>query len=707
MDAQALRVLVLNDAAISQHPDEVFKVWPTDRDQDAFRAAMDDAVAAPEQLATSRIAQAHAYFVAETTDWAEADADPDGAAARLNALVRALRDHLKLVVIDLEPGDNAQVIFETLNHRGAPLLAADLIKNLVFQISQAQGGDVHRLYARYWKPFDGDSWRELVAQGRLYRPRVDVFLNHWLTMKLLREVPADRIFSEFRDYVTQASSTIDAILAELAADAAVYEKLDQLPVGSVAGIFHYRIVRALDSSVVSPFLMWLLRWTPEQLPLEQQHKALRSLESWMIRRPLTRASLKDLNRMVAELLCELDRHGPEAAGDTVEAVLAGQKADSRYWPDDKALARVLTDEPLYKSLTRPRLRMILEALEDSLRGRLGEGQPCPRGLTVEHVMPQAWREHWDYGLDPVAALHRDRALHRLGNLTLVNGRLNPALSNRPWSDYEAVAKGLAGPGKRGYLLRHSELKLNATLVADHDGIWSDTDIADRTRDLLDRIARIWPCPEGLAQPDRQQERVSRTIATDGSLAAEASETDDSAPSHTGKYRALWQWLLNQDADEIELGFADVEQILDIALPASARHRFLRGTGTGALPSGGPFVTQAGKRHESTSSRNGWFSSAKSAVAQAKRLMSRSTILRSRRIRTAKSQPTGRPRRTRLLLVWTPTRTAQTWRTVRGTRPCPRPRIQVLSSFWSGRSTRRWSTSTGVPGSRPATTRPCS
>jgi hypothetical protein len=33
MDAQALRVLVLNDPQIAQHPDEVFKVWPTDRDQ--------------------------------------------------------------------------------------------------------------------------------------------------------------------------------------------------------------------------------------------------------------------------------------------------------------------------------------------------------------------------------------------------------------------------------------------------------------------------------------------------------------------------------------------------------------------------------------------------------------------------------------------------------------------------------------------------
>ena len=91
-------------------------------------------------------------------------------------------------------------------------------------------------------------------------------------------------------------------------------------------------------------------------------------------------------------------------GSTPLAVLARQRR----------LPGALRDEPLYKSLTRPRLRMVLEALEDSLRSNLGEGQPCPRSLTVEHVMPQAWRDHWDEGLDPVAALQRDRIVHSPG-----------------------------------------------------------------------------------------------------------------------------------------------------------------------------------------------------------------------------------------------------------------------------------------------------
>ncbi len=54
-DAQALRVLVLNDDIVIKEPDEVYKVWPTDRDQDAFRAAMDNNATPTGDLANSRI----------------------------------------------------------------------------------------------------------------------------------------------------------------------------------------------------------------------------------------------------------------------------------------------------------------------------------------------------------------------------------------------------------------------------------------------------------------------------------------------------------------------------------------------------------------------------------------------------------------------------------------------------------------------------
>ena len=259
MDAQALRILVVNDPAIAQHPDEVFKVWPTDRDQEAFRAVMDDNVEPTGELAIAGVVEAHTFFVEAISDWALVDGDIDERHQRLHALTVALRDQLKLVVIDLEPGDNAQVIFESLNYRGARLLAADLMKNLLFQQAMNQGADhaaVRQLYDRYWHNFDEDWWLKEVRQGRLNRPRIDMFMQYWLTMKLHKEVAADRIYDDFRKLtLSPPAPPVVKLMAEMNADAKTWEKLEEAPPSSVEGTFRDRILRALDSTVVAPFLL--------------------------------------------------------------------------------------------------------------------------------------------------------------------------------------------------------------------------------------------------------------------------------------------------------------------------------------------------------------------------------------------------------------------------------------------------------------------
>lgn len=556
MDSQALQVLVENNSMMAQQPDEVFKVWPTDRDQSAFRAAMDNDVVVPSALSGSRIAQAHAFFLDSIENWAEVTGDPDKASQRLSALTHALRDHLRLVVIDLEPGDNAQVIFETLNHRGSPLLASDLVKNLVFQVATQQGLDVHVLYADHWRDLDSDYWRQLVAQGRLYRPRIDVFLNRWLTMKLLREVPSDRVFTDFRDHiVASGQDNMTGLLAEIASDARLHSQMEKLPLSTPEGRFYYRVLKAMDTQVVGPLLLWLLRFSEDELPSVQRFKALRSIESWLVRRALCRLTTKDHNRVFLELLRELSERGPAVAGDATEDFFKAQSSETRYWPNDDALAASLQDEPLYKSLARARMRMILEALEDASRGPLGEGQSCPLDLTIEHVMPQGWREHWGSDIvgDEIAGMRRDRLVQTLGNLTLVNDRLNPTLSNRPWSEPEAQARGLSG-GKRSFLLGHSQLNLNAEIVAANESEWTEEDVAERTLRLAGLIETIWPCPTDAVQAVSTRSQQNRSDAV----------------SIAGKYDALGDWLSAQDDTDLRLTFAEVEEILGFELPDSAR-----------------------------------------------------------------------------------------------------------------------------------------
>ncbi len=502
IDASALRVIVENDGALAANADHAFKVWPTDRDQEAFRTAMSDGPRPSGDLAKSKIASCHAYFLQVVREWSQVDESSPQAKQRLAALTTALREKLRLVVIDLEPGDNAQVIFETLNHRGAPLLAADLVKNLLFQVAAAQGLDVETLYSSHWRALDGEYWRQMVARGRRFEPRIDVFMQRWLVMNLRKDVPTDRVFTEFRDSIlAKHDANIASLFKEIAADAEAHKAWEKLPEDSVPGRFHYRVIRALDTQVVAPVFLWLTRHRSEEMPDEQRDLALRSIESWLVRRALIRATSKDYNNAMIDLLRALDLGGPAAAGDTTEQFLKDQSAESRYWPSNERVAAALADERIYKTMTRPRLRMILEVLEDDLRDP-EEGQHAPRGLTIEHVMPFAWREHWGDGVvdDPVAAQRRDRLVQTLGNLTLVTGGLNPALSNRPWTDAEAVDRGLGSKGKRDYLLERSALKLNAALVHQNQALWSEERIQQRTKDLSDRLCAIWPCPADAVQP---------------------------------------------------------------------------------------------------------------------------------------------------------------------------------------------------------------
>ena len=114
-----------------------------------------------------------------------------------------MKQDTTLVVIDLDENDDAQEIFETLNALGAPLLPADLVKNYLFHLAEAKGENSEKLYHRYWEKFDSGKsyWRQEVRQGRLKRARLDLFLNHYLTMMKGEEVIISQMFLNYRDLI--------------------------------------------------------------------------------------------------------------------------------------------------------------------------------------------------------------------------------------------------------------------------------------------------------------------------------------------------------------------------------------------------------------------------------------------------------------------------------------------------------------------------
>lgn len=393
---------------------------------------------------------------------------------------------LQLVVIDLSTDDDAAVIFETLNARGTPLQQSDLVKNYALQAAATAGIDEKKVHAEHWAGLEVDWWQQEVRQGRLYRPRLDILLAHWLVMRTAAEVQSHEVFLRFRAYVEETGRPIDEVLSDVARVAEVYRRIEVRDTTLGLDEFLYRW-QTIEAGVATPVVLWLV--TEPGIASQDRDRSLLAVESFLVRRMACRLTTKDYNRLFIDVIERL-RSDPTLAGDPVVSYLAGQSADAREWPDDGQLAAAFGELPLFRLLTRGRLRLLLEAVEGAMRGPLAETRQVPRDLTIEHVMPQSWSAHWSPPArdDRDAHLLRGRLLHSIGNLTLVNRRLNPTLSNAAWAH------------KQGALDEHSVLHLNKRLLRGYrDRDWNEEGIRERGAVLAGYAARVWPSAAELAK----------------------------------------------------------------------------------------------------------------------------------------------------------------------------------------------------------------
>jgi len=544
--AESLEELILNKSSRFAGKRERFKLWPSQADRDAFAHAMDPSF---EWSGDHRIIDAHEFFAKEAERWIAGTPDDDDVrppgtqALRVEALSSTLQDRLVLVAIDLTGHDDSQLIFETLNDRGTPLLKADLIKNWVFRKGEELAADVSSWAEKHWADFDTVWWRTEVTQGRLTRSRVDIFLHYWLTMRRLDELKADDVFRVFVEYATPLMSDAthaDALLNALRRDADTYRDFAQLDTTTPEGRFYSRVIERLELAATTPVFLWLLSKN-HNVAADQRRSGLESLESWAVRRTLLRLTTKDVNKFVVAILKMLDGAETTAAGDSLATFLSEQSAETRFWPTDRHLADQLPALRLYGNLRQDRLRVILGAVEQHLRTRDSryEAVQLPSGLEIEHVMPQGWRYHWDTepGLGLEAAAKRDGLVNTLGNLTLVTKSLNGSLSNRPWTDTEAAAMkegGEAGKGKWSLLDSFSLLVLNKQILNGHLDDWTEDDIARRSTDLTTAICEVWPGPSeevqsaaleaGRSAPPGELDEIPWTDDDVFRLATEAGET---------------------------------------------------------------------------------------------------------------------------------------------------------------------------------------
>ena len=221
-----------------------------------------------------------------------------------------------------------------------------------------------------------------------------------------------------------------------------------------------------DISTAYPLLLFLL---DVGLSAGDWKAISTALESYLLRRAVLGWTTKAYSRIFLNLTKAMRKVGPTP--QTLIAFLSGLQGDSTAWPMDEVFSEAWKSRPAYEILKNPKLVPVLGRLSETYLNNRNEQLTIDGPLSVEHIMPQNWSDHWplssgEKGLtsdelreadsdDPrtVATRHRDNALQTMGNLTILTQALNSSVSNSAWMT------------KKPELLKSSLLPINPSSIA--------------------------------------------------------------------------------------------------------------------------------------------------------------------------------------------------------------------------------------------------
>ena len=430
-----------------------------------------------------RVFKAFRHFLSRINLYLEHSDDP---ITKLQGLLEKVNT-ATLVKIEVASTSDAYTLFESLNNRGVPLTAIDLIKNKLLAVLEAQDkGSIDKQYNRWKKVIDalGDDY---AVQERFFRQYYNAFKP---SLKQIVSVPVATKSNLIKIYEKLIARDAEAFLQTMIRMSEHY-----------AQIVSYRAVP--DQSKLSSLLLSLdrIQGTPAylllmvlfecktDLKLQEVHleQTVEFLISYFVRRNATDLPpTRDLTRIfmdVVESMMMLE--GDEVVRHIQTRLKTESASDEQF---EKSLKG-----PIYED-NKAVCRFVLCALEASRMTR--ETQVNLWALkgkqyvwTIEHIFPQgdniptSWVKMIANGDAELAEEYRQSYVHCLGNLTISG--YNSTLGNKSFEDKK---NRMDSQGRKvGY---NNGLYLNESLITQDS--WSVQQIEVRTNRLVAEVMEKYP-----------------------------------------------------------------------------------------------------------------------------------------------------------------------------------------------------------------------
>ncbi|HGE8493868.1 TPA: DUF262 domain-containing protein [Serratia marcescens] len=432
-----------------------------------------------------RVFRAYRHFLMRIEQYVSESETPLQA---LNALLDKVNAST-LVKIEVASHSDAYTLFESLNNRGVPLTAIDLMKNkLLAKIEQIEPGSIDKSFISWTKVMEalGDDYG---VQERFFRQYYNAFKPE---LKDIVNVPVatksnliqifEKLIAHDPHQFLQAMRSHSDWYAQIVGNCEVPDepKLTKL-------------LKSLDRIQGAPsYLLLLMLFARRQnlaLSIEHIERVVTLLINFFVRRNTTDVpATRDLNRIFMELTEILQScHGEQVVSAIANTLGSVSTSDEHF---RQALSGGLYEENSWVC------RFILCALEESMMTKENqvdlwavEGKQYV--WTIEHVFPQglnipnSWVDMIADGDKTLAEQYRQSHVHKLGNLTISG--YNSSLGNKCFLEKrDRTTRDKRPVGYNNGLYLNQELAITET--------WSIVQIEQRTTAMVDKALILFSLP---------------------------------------------------------------------------------------------------------------------------------------------------------------------------------------------------------------------
>ena len=414
-----------------------------------------------------------------------------------------------LVKMEVSSHSDAYVLFESLNNRGTPLTAIDLMKNLIMAKAESNHLTTDDCFNR-WQQLLGYLSDDYATQERFFRQYYNAFKR---SLNAPFRSDSDRKKDPLGVVATKSNllnifeklinKDLNLFLEDILKCGKIYSCLilqDQDENTYRSNLEDLEHIQGAPSYLL---LLYVLKYKTElELTDGDINTLIELLNKYFVRRNVTDyPSTRDLTRIFMDIISHIEDETPK--GKEVINVVVGILSTSNNCATDEMFKKSLQGD-IYKDNVGAARYILCKLAESTMTQETWTNlwARTPKNVyvwTIEHIfpegenIPQCWIDMIADGDAELAKKYLNEYTHKIGNLTITG--YNSTLGNKSFIEKRDRQ---SKEGKR-FIGYKNGLEINKE-IAQLD-VWTVDDITNRSKAMIEKLMEMYKFPNTLEKEE--------------------------------------------------------------------------------------------------------------------------------------------------------------------------------------------------------------